>query len=44
MLTQVVALDGVGIKGNEQIVTGFSQFLNRNAERTTDNADLVVVL
>jgi len=39
-----VALDRAGIKRNEQIVTGFTQFLNGHAEWTTNNTSLIVVL
>ena len=39
-----MALDRVGIERNEQIVTGFTQFLNGHTEWTTNNTILVVVL
>jgi len=39
-----VALDRAGIERNEQIVAGFTQFLNGHTEWTTNNTSLIVVL
>lgn len=42
-LTQILALDGLRVKGNEEVVAGLAQLLNGDGRRAPDHAALIIV-